>query len=40
MSFLVNAIKDIQAMPSVIVRTLNLMKKPTVSMKELGDIFM
>ena len=35
---LVNAIKDIQAMPSVIVRTLNLMKKPTVSMKELGDI--
>ena len=37
---LVNAIKDIQAMPSVIVRTLNLMKKPTVSMKELGDIVM
>ena len=35
---LVNAIKDIQAMPSVIVKTLNLMKKPTVSMKELGDI--
>lgn len=37
---LVNTIKDIQAMPSVIVRTLNLMKKPTVSMKELGDIVM
>jgi HD-like signal output (HDOD) protein len=35
---LVNAIKDIQAMPSVIVRVLNVMKKPTVSMKELGDI--
>ncbi len=35
---LVNSIKDIQAMPSVIVKTLNLMKKPTVSMKELGDI--
>ena len=35
---LVNAVKDIQAMPSVIVRTLNLMKKPTVSMKELGDL--
>ena len=35
---LVNTIKDIQAMPSVIVKTLNLMKKPTVSMKELGDI--
>ena len=37
---LVNSIKDIQAMPSVIVKTLNLMKKPTVSMKELGDIVM
>ena len=37
---LVNAIKDIQAMPSVIVKTLNLMKKPTVSMKELGDLVM
>ena len=37
---LVNAIKDIQAMPSVIVRVLNVMKKPTVSMKELGDIVM
>ena len=35
---LVNNIKDIQAMPSVIVRTLNVMKKPTVSMKEIGDI--
>ena len=37
---LVNNIKDIQAMPSVIVRVLNVMKKPTVSMKELGDIVM
>ena len=37
---LVNAIKDIQAMPSVIVKVLNVMKKPTVSMKELGDIVM
>lgn len=37
---LVNSIKDIQAMPSVIVRVLNLMKKPTVNMKELGDIVM
>ncbi|MBE7702617.1 MAG: HDOD domain-containing protein [Cyanobacteria bacterium SIG28] len=35
---LVNSIKDIQAMPSVIVKVLNVMKKPTVSMKELGDI--
>jgi len=35
---LVNSVKDIQAMPSVIVKTLNLMKKPTVSMKELGDL--
>ncbi len=35
---LVNSVKDIQAMPSVIVRVLNVMKKPTVSMKELGDI--
>ena len=35
---LVNSVKDIQAMPSVIVKVLNLMKKPTVSMKELGDI--
>ena len=35
---LVNAVKDIQAMPSVIVKVLNVMKKPTVSMKELGDI--
>ena len=37
---LVNNIKDIQAMPSVIVKVLNLMKKPTVSMKELGDVVM
>ena len=37
---LVNSIKDIQAMPSVIVKVLNVMKKPTVSMKELGDIVM
>ena len=35
---LVNNVKDIQAMPSVIVKVLNVMKKPTVSMKELGDI--
>ncbi len=37
---LVNGVKDIQAMPSVIVRVLNVMKKPTVNMKELGDIVM
>ena len=37
---LVNGVKDIQAMPSVIVRVLNVTKKPTVSMKELGDIVM
>ena len=37
---LVNSVKDIQAMPSVIVKVLNLMKKPTVSMKELGDMVM
>lgn len=37
---LVNSIKDIQAMPTVIVKVLNLMKKPTVSMKELSDIVM
>ena len=37
---LVNGIKDIQAMPSVIVKALNVMKKPTASMKELGDIVM
>ena len=37
---LVNNIKDLQAMPSVIVKVLNVMKKPTVSMKELGDIVM
>ena len=35
---LVNNIKDIQAMPTVIVKALNIMKKPTASMKELGDI--
>ena len=37
---LVNSIKDIHAMPSVIVKALNIMKKPTASMKELGDIVM
>lgn len=37
---LVNSVKDIQAMPSVIVKVLNVMKKPTVSMKELGDLVM
>lgn len=37
---LVNNVKDIHAMPSVIVKALNIMKKPTVSMKELGDIVM
>ena len=37
---LVNNVKDIHAMPSVIVKALNLMKKPTTSMKELGDIVM
>ena len=35
---LVNNVKDIHAMPSVIVKALNVMKKPTASMKELGDI--
>ena len=35
---LVNSVKDIQAMPSVIVKVLNIIKKPTVSMKELGDL--
>ena len=35
---LVNSVKDIQAMPSVIVQALNKMKKPTASMRELGDI--
>ena len=35
---LVNSVKDIQAMPSVIVKVLSVMKKPTVNMKELGDI--
>ena len=37
---LVNGVKYIQAMPSVIVKALNVMKKPTASMKELGDIVM
>ena len=37
---LVNSVKDIQAMPTVIVKALNIMKKPTASMKELGDIVM
>ena len=37
---LVNGVKDIHAMPSVIVKALNIMKKPTASMKELGDIVM
>lgn len=37
---LVNGVKDIHAMPSVIVKALNVMKKPTASMKELGDIVM
>lgn len=37
---LVNEVKDIQAMPSVIVKVLNVMKSPTVSMKDLGDIVM
>ena len=37
---LVNGVKDIQAMPSVIVKALNVMKKSTASMKELGDIVM
>lgn len=37
---LVNNIKDIQAMPTVIVKALNIMKKPTANMKELGDIVM
>ena len=33
---LVNSVKDIHAMPSVIVKALNIMKKPTANMKELG----
>ena len=37
---LVNNVKDIHAMPSVIVKALNIMKKPTASMKEIGDIVM
>ena len=35
---LVNNVKDLQAMPSVIVRVLNVMKNPNANMKELGDI--
>ena len=35
---LVNNVKDIQAMPSVIVKALNIMKKPTANMKDIGDI--
>ena len=35
---LVNSVKDIQAMPSVIVKALNVMKDPNAGMKELGDI--
>ena len=31
---LVNGVKDIQAMPSVIVRALNIMKKPTARSEE------
>ena len=37
---LVNNVKDIQAMPSIIVKVLNVMKKTTVSMKEIGDLLM
>ena len=37
---LVNSVKDIHAMPSVIVKALSIMKKPTASMKEIGDIVM
>ena len=37
---LVNSVKDIHAMPSVIVKALNIMKKPTANMKELGEIVM
>ena len=37
---LVNNVKDIHAMPTVIVKALNIMKKPTANMKELGDIVM
>ncbi len=37
---LVNNVKDIYAMPNIIVKALNVMKKPTASMKELGDIVM
>ena len=37
---LVNSVKDIHAMPTVIVKALNIMKKPTASMQELGDIVM
>lgn len=35
---IVNSVKDLQAMPSVIVKVLNVMKKPTASMTELGNI--
>lgn len=35
---LVNNVKDIHAMPSVIVKALNVMKDPNAGMKELGDI--
>ena len=35
---LVNNVKDINAMPSVIVKALNIMKDPNAGMKELGDI--
>lgn len=35
---LVNNIKDIQAMPTIIVKALGIMKKPTANMKEIGDI--
>ena len=35
---LVNGVKDLQAMPSVIVKVLNVMKDPNASMKDLGDI--
>ncbi len=35
---LVNNVKDIHSMPSVIVKALNVMKDPNSSIKELGDI--
>ncbi len=37
---LVNSVNDIQAMPNVIVKVLNLMKEPKVNMKTLGDLVM